>query len=336
MSFGGAPSRSSFGRKGSSSSPQKKVRKKKQEYHKRKIKPIEEGQEAGFEGLKSRVILSLEKLGHQQFSLESGGYGFENWMMSFNLLLDDFEVKAPKEKLPNEYFDERMKLTRDLMAPVDTSDIQLQVDKERDHERELELRALDKGFQSKEKREKVRVDFSTLDSLKREREQYSDELDRKKDDLERIKEEAKSTPFFKRMFGGGSQDSSLLQKRIKTLEDKITELDRKISDLEARSKAAQKRIEEAKAQRVESNDLESVRARIAELENQKQERMLLSEKRELVTKKMSELIASIVLPIEADLASAETEIPETSPKIEVQEVQAAQVIRETTASDSQP
>ena len=77
MSFGGS-GRSSFGSKGFAGG-QKKEKRKKQEFHRHKVKYSEE-EHLDFQHLKERTVTALGKLGAQVFSLEPGGYTFENWM----------------------------------------------------------------------------------------------------------------------------------------------------------------------------------------------------------------------------------------------------------------
>ena len=61
--------------------------------------------------LKTRTIIALDKLGHQKFSSEPGGYSLENWMKGVNLLLDDFEEKMGAARLPSAYAERRRELT---------------------------------------------------------------------------------------------------------------------------------------------------------------------------------------------------------------------------------
>ncbi len=299
MSFGGSPSRPSFGRKGSSS-PQKKVRKKKQDFHRHKVKFVEEGKEIGFEEIKSRVVVSLDRLGHQRFSLEPGGYSFENWMMSFNLLLDDFEAKVTPERLPQEYFERRLKLTEDLMQPVDTSDLDQEIEKLRNEERQVSLRALDAGLRHRTKRDQeVKGNSSTIGSLKKERERYSRELEEKKSLLVEKKKQLKSASLFRKVFSGASSSEiSSIQKRIEGLETTLEDLDGKISDLQDWRRGISQNHTQDSVSAGEGERLSMVQSKISELEGQRLVRMQFAEKREEATKLMAEIISGVNLPVE--------------------------------------
>lgn len=274
---------------------------------------MDEGHASSFDELKSRVILSLEKLGQQQFSPEPGGYGFENWLQSFNLLLDDFEDRSPREKLPNEYFEKRKEITESLLVkPIDTSDIQKQIENLRDEERSLTLKALDRGLvvpEKKPQKKTLPADNTSLHSMKQERSQYKEELESKKALLEE-KAGQKKSGFFKRIFGGSGPDEiGPIQKRIRILESRISDLDSRIERAEGTSQ------EKPQTQSTGDSELDQVRTKIAELESYKLERMQSQEKRQLATGEMSKVISSIKIEEEVQPQEIVQQTATTSEKI---------------------
>ncbi|GEM_PF-706973 len=300
MSYSGA-GRSSFGRKGSSSAPQKKTRRKKQEYHTHKVGKFvaEETELLDIETLKERTILSLKKLGAQKFSPEPGGYGLENWLTSLNLLLDDFEEKIGKKYLPQEYFETRRNVVEELLKPVDVSDIENEIRKCQNGEREIELQLLNTSRERRGRWEKeIATDSESIQQLEEKRKDLSYELGEQERKLIERRDESGSLSFIRKIFRGSSSSSSIrIEERINEIKKSLEDIDRKIDSLKKRRDKVTSRLEYQVSP--ESEDarlaalLSDLRSKISELEEEKMRRLQISEKRINSTKQIAEIVAKI-------------------------------------------
>ena len=287
MSYSGGSGKS-FGNRGFAS--QRKEKKKKQEYHKHHLKYTPEEHQS-LEQLKERVSIRLQKLGTQVFSSEPGGYAFHNWMTSFNLLLDDFEEKCPPSGLPKEYYDTRLKLTAQLLEPVDTSVLDSQVEQ---LEKEI-LSVEGKIAEIAQKSEKVAVeewheDDAKILRLKRERTQIDLDLVTARDNLETERKKTNQS-VFKRLFSG-SEAIKPLQAKVDSLISRRGEIESSLHSLEedrTKKKGDVKKFD---------SDILGLRATLDELiaglgevQAQKQAIAQITEKRAAVTKSMTEAIS---------------------------------------------
>ena len=311
MSFGKSSSRSSsFG-------GQKKERRKKQEFHKHKVKLAEE-EKLDFGALKERVVLSLTHLGKQQFSQQPGGYGFENWMKNFNLLLNDFEKRTGAQNLPKEYFDKRQEFTSALQRPSNGSELDSSILKLQAKEKVLGERLQKIGAKLTHERESTdRV--AKIDALNVERAEELEHLQEERKRLaERKKEVEDSKRFFKRLFtgsrGNGTSISSI-EARIHELEVKVESLDRRIAEHRAKHDSSGYRVltEQELEQEFpkQYSELEEIKSELSELETRKINESENSELREHVAKSMSEIISKI------ELASKDSEVASPSIKTSV-------------------
>jgi chromosome segregation ATPase len=286
LSYAGGSGRS-FGPKGSS---QKKDHKRKQEFHKHKIKFTEEDH-LDFEQLKVRATTALDKLGHQVFSVEPGGYTFHNWMTSFNLLLDDFEEKAGQKNLPKEYYDTRLKLTADLLKPAETADIDWEI---RNMETEIDsvmLHMSKLSAQVNERRGEWRERSAKIDRLRGERVALDKRL---KDATEALGREKKKQSFFSRLVDSREKATvSLAKERVVSTEAEIDKIDESIHELETRPTDSVEELD---------NNLATLREKLGELQEnlaawnlKKQELSQLSEKRVEATAALSKIISSLKL-----------------------------------------
>jgi hypothetical protein len=293
LSYGGGSGRSSSGSRGFSGA-QKKEKKRKQEFHKHKIKYAEE-ERPDFQHLKERTMVALDRLGHQVFSLEPGGYSLHNWMTSFNLLLDDFEDKAGSSNLPKEYHDKRQALTAELLKPVETSDLDSEIDrlgKEIDDLNQRIAKELqDSGAQRSEAKEQT---SSKLSGMKRRQAKVAKELEEAKIRLADAKKEKQS--LFKRIFSQSDSPTSSAQRRVSDLETEHANLENDMRELLARSADLSPARESERVTEARSR-IQELNADLGELEGTKLEKMQLFEKRERVTKSLAELISSINLPL---------------------------------------
>ena len=314
MSGGGRPS--SFGRKGFSTQ-QKKEKKKKQDFHKHKLKSAEEETQVNFQELKTRVSTALDKLGHQVFSLELGGYTFQNWMTSFSLLLDDFEAKAGSN-LPASYSETRQRLTSELLEVIDTSPIDSQISTveaeiEFVEEKASQIAARAEEEASREKAERA----SKLSSLKKEKTASEAEVSNAKLALEVEKERSANTSFFRKLFSGksagGQSSPKAAQSRYESaktnnlkLDDEVKSLEREIDENSSSPAALTRASEQSTSLR---SQLDSLRNELAELEAKKLEQLQLKEKREIAAKTLSALIMS--LPDKEVSADSSSKVSET-------------------------
>jgi hypothetical protein len=291
---------------GRGSFERKNVKRKKQNFHTRKVRlntPANEALEDP-ESLKNKVMVSLAHLGEQRFSGETGGYTFENWIKSFNLLLDDFEERAGPENLPKEYYDKRLELTSSLLGPErDTSDLDKQISSLRDEEGNLRRMIAQSEAKNRSEHERNERD-QKIRELEVENKESQSELDELKKRLAiRRKDTKESRGLFRRFVTGLSKPPDTTP--IETLEGRASELDseiqnkkRRISDLKLRNEKGQlfsseetvdknKSVEEMEAR------LSEIDSEIEKLEISKLDRQQLSEKRKQVTQKLSEIISAI-------------------------------------------
>ena len=211
-------------------SSQKKERKKKQEYHKHRLKFTPE-EHLSLEQLKERVSIGLDRLGNQVFSSEPGGYSFHNWMTSFNLLLDDFEEKCGPVNLPREYFDARLEMSAELQKPVDTTeaDTEIQRIEKEILSNEENISEIARRSQ-KEAVEERHEDESKIQRLKKERTQTDIEIEKAKTDLDEQKKKANQS-LFKRLFSS-SEAVRLAQEKLDSLTARREEIEENLRMLE--------------------------------------------------------------------------------------------------------
>jgi DNA repair exonuclease SbcCD ATPase subunit len=289
LSYSGGSGKS-FGNKGFSS--QKKEKKKKQDYHKHRVKFSPE-EHLSFEQLKERVSIGLDRLGNQVFSSEPGGYGFHNWMTSFNLLLDDFEEKCGNGNLPREYFDTRLEMSAELQKPVDTSEADAEIQRiEKEILSKEEIISEIARKSQKEAVEERHEDDSKIQRLKKERTQTDIEIEKARTVLDEEKKKANQS-LFKRLFTG-SESVRLAQEKLDSLTARREQIEENLRMLEedrSKRQGAMKNfdhdISELRA------TLEDLKRNLAEVEARKQEAMQISNRRKEVTKSMSAMISSL-------------------------------------------
>jgi chromosome segregation ATPase len=286
LSYSGGSGRS-FGSKGSS---QKKDRKRKQEFHKHKVKFTEEDH-LDFEHLKTRVTVALDKLGHQEFSVESGGYTFQDWMKSLNLLLDDFEEKADPKNLPKDYYDSRLKLTADLLEPSETADIDWEIKNLEGEIDSVKAHMFELSKKVGEKREAKREIESKIDRLKVEQTDLEKRLEEATSDLEKAK---KKRSFFGRMFSSSKNSPlDLAKEKVDSLKSKQQEIEENLNRLETVSVDSGEQLENELA--VLKEKLESLQQSQGEWNMKKDEKSKFTEKRIEATASLSRVISVMKL-----------------------------------------
>jgi hypothetical protein len=236
-----------------------------------------------YEELKARTIVALEKLGHQKFSAESGGYSLQNWTRGVNLLLDEFEKKVGPKNLPPEYAEKRRKMNDCLSKPVDVSSIDEKMSELRQAEAEVSRR-IDEA--------KEQVSFR-IQELQTELTKCSADLMEEKRRLLGAAARQRSVPLFNRLFGGNSKSAADVS------EDKVRELESKFNKLNDEILEQQKslRLIEQHPQgspwAEEWRKLESVRPRLKQLGDEKLERVQFVREREEFTRSIAGTISGV-------------------------------------------
>ncbi|MGH2637696.1 MAG: coiled-coil domain-containing protein [Rhabdochlamydiaceae bacterium] len=305
---GGSGRSSSFGKKGYSSA-QKKEKKKKQEFHKHKIKFSEQEGSIDFDRLKDRVSVALDKLGSQVFSPEPGGYTFYNWMTSFDLLLDDFEEKtaanySTKNILPREYYDARVKISEDLLKPIDTSDLDTEIQKIQVEIDSLQLQ-ISEFMQKKVRLANAHGESSSkIYGLEKKREESDEELKEADAELEEEQQKKKRKSFLSKMFHSRSFSADSAQDKVNSIKKRREEIDESIRELEDKAS-----VDDLKEQLVRTREkLAAFEQKMGELQTLKLEREQLTEKRKVATDALSAMISSLKDP-EGDQSESVKDIP---------------------------
>ena len=234
--------------------------------------------------------MALDRLGHQKFSTEPGGYGLENWMKNFKMLLDDFEEGVGQANLPVDYAEKREELTANLLKPIDTSTIDAEIEGIKREEEQWTKRRED---------ERARLN-GKLEALRTEQDRTSGELAEYKKRLAGQDGNGERTPrpFFKRLLGGRSSPV-----RTEPSEDRLKELESTLESLR-REIAAQQRtrglLNEMDAPSdspyaEERRKLESLRTSLQKLEALRTDVVQLTAERERVTSAIAGLISGISL-----------------------------------------
>jgi vacuolar-type H+-ATPase subunit I/STV1 len=296
MSYSSGPGRSFGGRRLAA-----REKKKKQEFHKHKIKFSEE-EHVDFENLKMRVATALDKLGHQQFSTEPGGYTFHNWMTSFNLLLDDFEEKAGPTNLSKEYYDKRQKLTADLVKPPDNKELDEEIKKIESEIELVRLRIASLNERTSKHSEQRRNDKAKrIEHLKEEQSESQRELEDAEDELEKGE---KKKSRFGRLFSG-TTSLEKIRNKISSLRARSQKITKEIHALETKSNPEEEQIDAEMEDQL--GVLEELNQKIANINLRKEEKSQLQEQRVKTTQELSEIIASIKLTMSEEKISEENQ-----------------------------
>ena len=263
------------------------------------------------EQLKSRTMISLEKLGQQVFSSEDpGGYTMRNWISNFNLLLDDFESKAAGA-LPKEYFERRLELTATLVKPIDTSEVDRELELLRS---EVETTSNNIAREELLEKQKSEAEISELagriDSLRTRLHECQRQLEAERAALEqrrssrRSKKSDSEAPksLFKKLFSSKVSDpnsAESIARRINEIQTRSLKLEEEMHALqEERNLKLRSGSSTSKGakQLEEEERLESMRARITELSDRRAELLQQAEQRKSVTHAMSEVISHLNAP----------------------------------------
>jgi len=265
LSYGNSP-RGSPGGKGSRA--KKSVKKKKQEFHRSKIKLAEE-KTVDISELKARTVAALNRMGEQKISPEPGGYGLENWINSVNALLDDFQEKVGAAGLPPEYYRKRREFTKEALESKSEADV----------ESELEKLRLEIGTAREKERAHREMGRSSAAQTKAELEASRKELEELKARVDRETAEWKSASFFGRLVGRKKAPDAATMLRT-------GELERKVDELEARPR-------ETGQPEGEGSELEELEERQSRLMAQREELLQLSETRAKAAMEFVVLISEV-------------------------------------------
>lgn len=251
MSDRGRSGSSTGGRGGSS----KTVKRKKQDYHRRKAHAVVEAEEAPDPAKK--LLAGLAHLGSQKLS-DSGGFGISKWVESFNLLLDDYEKSAGSGALKPAYKRAREEASKILANPPDTADL----DKEMEGAREEIAKVLAEArAETQERQAKLAV-------LREQRAKASMELAGAKRELEEAKEPQPGGSFLTRIFAKRPPPTAPMEKRV-------AQLEKNLEEVEAKVKAA----ESGEAAKERAKKLEELETRLEELGNQRDTRAQMTGQR---------------------------------------------------------
>jgi len=239
--------------------------------------------------LKARTIIALDKLGHQKFFAESGGYSLESWVRGVGLLLDGFEAKMGEARLPKGYAEQRRLLMEYLHRPVDTSAIDNSIS---------DLKQKEADVVRKLGEERARTE-SRIDELHDELTSCSAELEKEKAKSAKLLASERSVSFFGRLLGRTpASEGKNPQDRLKESEAKLQFL----TDQIAVQQKALKSIDQRSPKSPLAEDwktLELLQTKVRELEDERLERTQLVKEREKVTASLAEIISGISLAKES-------------------------------------
>jgi hypothetical protein len=241
---------------------------KKHPYHRHRAR-IQGSPELDFSQLRDRTINALNNLGRQRFSDEPGGYSLENWARGIGVLLDEFEEKAGKENLSQDYRARRQELSYLVSRPVALASIDDEMSG---------LRATISRIEGAMEAERDRIAAKITD-LKAERARCSSDLDAERARAAAAVEAQKSDSFLGRLLGRKSpaddpERIESLEARLAALSAEVAEQQRLLKDVDVRATegrfagewerfgAAQARLDELEKERAERADLVKERAEL--------------------------------------------------------------------------
>ena len=281
---------------------QKPVKRKKQDFHTHKIKFSDQAEQRDQTTIKDRTVVSLVHLGSQRFSEGPGAYSLDNWLKSFNLLLDDFEIQMGSQSLPKEYYEERLRLTSFLVQKRNSSASEFD---EKSKELNDKAQNLSKKIASLKLIAKLdqeaRERKQKITALEEEKGRYVDLLQRANHNLAMKRKQIQdSSKLLRRIFGSSKVADSTpvetLEKRVRDFESKIGIIENKIHEQQKKlSSVNNQGSSETKNESV--NDLQialnSILSELEELEGKKIEHSELLEERMQVTSLMKDVISRI-------------------------------------------
>lgn len=254
---------------------------KNQSFHPRKIRIPENSQLSPHE-LKNRTIIALSKLGQQRFSDEPGGYSLDNWANGMNILLDDFEEKMGKEKLPQDYYAKRRELNGILSKPVSTTSIDGDI---------TEVTQSMASARTRIKAETERI-VSRITELENEQSGCSAELSQEQERISNLTTVRNSESFLRRLIAKNPRSSQDSKGRVDELKARLGVLDQEITEQKKVLRSVEQRSRESPLAE-DWKTLESLQTRLEALENERLESVQLVKVREEATASIADIISEI-------------------------------------------
>ena len=226
-------------------------------------------------------------------------------MTSFNLLLDDFEEKCGPVNLPREYFEARLNMSAELQKPIDTSEVDGEIQRI-----EKEILSVEENISEiarrsqKEAVEERHEDDSKIQRLKKERTQTDTEIENAQSARDELKKKVNQS-LFKRLFSG-SEELRLAQEKQESLTTRREEIETNIRVLEEDRSKRQSAIKNFDHEISDLRlTLDGFKRNLGEVESRKQEAMQISDKRREVMKSMSAMISTLHLSEHSENTSNE-------------------------------
>ncbi len=276
MSYGNSPRGSFSGGKGS---PAKKSdKRKKQDFHKSKIR--DDSEKVDLEEAKARTIISLEHLGKQRLSEEPGGYGLQSWLGNLNVMLDDFQEKLGASRLPPEYYRKRGELTPEILSSSEMTKLDDEIAKT---QKDLEAaKTTAKGVpKSSGSRDKA---------IKHEYQKYSKELAEARKSRRPGHAPKQKGSLLGKILGRSGPEADPLGERIALLETKLKALE------EEAARRQDSRTAESKASAETYRNVESLGERLRRLQSERAEAGQMKIVRERLAAEFVEIISKIQVP----------------------------------------
>jgi len=287
MSFGSETGRGRSGSKGFSSK-EKKLRRKKQEFHTHKKSHLREEEQVDPERVRERTIIALDRLGHQVLSTEPGGYDLHAWLRSLNALLDDFQERLGADRLSQEFLATRQRVAQSLGPFTVPEDIN------------KEIEALNKEAAAARASldELERKAGAKLFSLREEREETAKSLKAKKERLAAAAEARRARSLFSRMLNTGPSTAEA-ERAVAEADSKLKRLEEDIETwLKTRSVAGGRSLGEFEAARLELlKRLEEIQKRLEELRAAEETKLQLAREREEATKALGDVIRAMAFKL---------------------------------------
>lgn len=278
MSFGSQTGRTRSGSK-NFSNKEKKLKRKKQEFHTHKRLHEQVGVPVDLEEVRARTLLTLDRLGHQVLSTEPGGYDLEHWVRSLNSLLDDFQEKLGPEKVTAAFLETRQRVVGSLAVPS-TGEI----------ESEMQRLTVEEGEATAAIERAKKKAADQLTALKEKRVSRESELHEKKERLAEMKKAKQSRGLFSRVLRS-APPTEQAEAEVASLETELQELDVEVEKSRKARSAGEGDPEQLEAQ----NRLEAAAARLAQLQSARQASLQLASEREAATKALADAISALVL-----------------------------------------
>jgi len=277
LGMANAPRGSRSGGKGASGG--KSTKKRKQDFHRHRQQPQATAAPTP-EELRNRVVIALDKLGHQRLSTEPGGYDLQSWTRNVNMLLDDFQERIQPTTLPDDYYKKRMELVDGRFGPKSASSYDSQVEEIRRGMTEARRKLIVES-------ERLTAKLTTNESARIE---MAKELEEVRRELEDAAERKKNGSVLSRFFGREVRPP-------KETEDKERELASKLDSLIAERVSLKAELAALENPSVGSlaEELNTIQTKLAEAEAERERRMQLSQERELVLSEIARIVSGIAL-----------------------------------------